>query len=422
MNVIDLLLAATAASIAVSIYRANTSILYLSSTVRKPESLRSFPLNFHVLIPIYNETDILCCTVKRFMSAFSDRHSTNIYFITHASDSLSTKIIRDLISGSSTQFHHVINHGQSHSKASQLNAAIDAIGRVGGSDIISVYDADSVPDPRAHEFIQRYAAKADLGVVGAFQQSPFYPLSQDLAFIARVGHARAIHSLSYHLCHELPNYLSSVDGNLLRMSVHLTGHGEHITASGLNETGGFLEPSCDSSLGFAISYCGLKIVPIPYPDTAQTPHELGEIWRQGIRWYRGCDLYWREIKRTTDVKFAAVSTFLTLCNNLRWGAVIPVIIITFLGLEMSQVTHSLFIFVIILLILRHIFMLRGYNVLSENAINHDHNAIGLPYWLCEWFIPYALNRVFWSFVPLSYYVLSLTQTRIRHQSTKKFNP
>src|SRR5262249_306909 len=146
----------------------------------------------------------------------------------------------------------VINHGQSHSKASQLNAAVELLRPdLTVLSMISVFDADSLPDQRMVSVLHHWRRETgDYDRTGGLQQAPFQPITWRGSPLVILAQGRAIHSLVYHYCYEQPTYRATCRLWPLIMSVHLTGHGEHLPFRALEAAGGFREPSCDSSLGF----------------------------------------------------------------------------------------------------------------------------------------------------------------------------
>jgi hypothetical protein len=291
---------------------------------------------------------------------------------------------------------------------------------LGEHDILSIYDIDSIPRRRALEVIEGLLREESSKSIGAFQQTPFYPIEFHSNIFHRIAKARAIYSLHYHLAHEVPAYEATGDSATVDMAVHLTGHGEHIPYGNLASIGGFREPSCDSSLGFAISYRGLKIIPVPVPDVGQTPGSISEIWSQGVRWYRGCDLYWRELFDAGLSVRTVAQTGFTLWNNLRWFALVPLIIVfsvIFSG-TVTTITPWLAAALLFIIALRHYELYHAYCHfcdLCEPTVPRTK----LEEWFISWLGPYLIVRVIWSFVPIWYYVQVVTGRQIRQASTKK---
>lgn len=231
--------------------------------------------------------------------------------------------------------YHVINTAADFSKACQLRAGLEyvkskLIGAVPLSSVfVGVYDADSDIDGRATFIVQNGCLAPDGDMV--YQQVPLYPINHNASSVlSTVAQSRALYSIGYCLAHELPVYWDTVqrakEKRQFRRGAHLIGHGYFIRIDVLEALGGFKNPSCDSSLGFAIAYAQVPITPIPIPDVADTPLTLKGIFFQGVVWFNGMLLYRREERNNISLDGyvgGALSSFFTV-NNLRWS-LIPVI-------------------------------------------------------------------------------------------------
>ena len=58
--------------------------------------------------------------------------------------------------------------------------------------------------------------------------------------------------------------------------------------------GGFDPPSCDTTLGYKLSFGGIPFVLMQTRDLSEVPHDPKTIFKQGIVWFNGCELYLRE--------------------------------------------------------------------------------------------------------------------------------
>ena len=307
---------------------------------------------FLILVPMYKEAQVVSRYIDEFIDAFGHRENCILVFITsilevpverrrgflecyeksvptadQPSRNTSTpELVHSLLlakSGRSPDLcvDHVVNLSSSRRKYAQLQAGIARWGvRLTRRDFVAVYDADSVPDGMIIEFIQRYRGKARV-----FQQPNLYPLTWEcLSVLGRLAQARALLNLHYMLDRELSAYFSSEGQHGSKKGIshatHLTGHGEFIRLDCLCEAGGFRFPSCDTTLGYALSLRGEGIVAAPVIDVGTTPETLAGIFWQGVVWFNGVTLFPRERARL-EARWTS-HRILAYCrrtrDNLRW--------------------------------------------------------------------------------------------------------
>lgn len=387
-------------------------------------------IKFFILIPLLNENKLAEICVKRFYQEFIGIENVRLTIITHISDRFTTQAVRDtihsLVNSNSLKIVHLISEDKSSLKSDMLKFALNFLDlEIKDTDFLSIYDCDSIPDARAVKFISKYLIKNNINgnkpIV--FQQSAYYPLKEQRFSLSMIANARNIHSLNYHYTAELTSYFSSENFNFLRMSVHLIGHGEHIRFSALKEAGGFCPPSCDSSLGFALSYRNIPIVPIPIPDISQSPDKISVVYMQGLRWYNGCDLYIREfykIRPTLRIYGLASLTFL---NNLRWFffPIICLIAVMIIICTRTDTLNFYFVyFFAILALCRHFLIFFAYKQLHEFAKDRINTTTpNLLSWMTQYLLAYGIMRLIWSIPPWQYYILKLFGRKVYITSTPK---
>ena len=161
---------------------------------------------------------------------------------------------------------------------------------------VGVFDADSAPE---HGTITEVLARAADSTVAAFQQAPLYvgrwerfaggraSLPADLFCLARALYS---HIFSFK---ESFGYLLSGSALDLRLH-HFTGHGYFVRSDLLEHVGGFRPPSCDTTLGYRLSLAGQRIALLERRDVSEVPDTPPDLMRQGVVWFNGCELYWRE--------------------------------------------------------------------------------------------------------------------------------
>jgi hypothetical protein len=384
-------------------------------------------INFFVFIPLYREDRVAKSCVEKFYSEFKSLENVRVCFITHYSDDLISIIVKDTLKALETSgnFIHLVNREESFLKSSQLNFGLKYFeNQIKDADFISVYDCDSIPDSRVFKFISKYLVFANISQeqMIAFQQSPYYPLKNHQFSLETIAKYRNIHSLNYHYTAELTSYFRSESFNPIRMSVHLTGHGQHIRFSALKEAGGFIPPSCDSSLGFALSYKSIPIVSIPIPDVSQSTDKISDMYMQGLRWYNGCDLYIREVKKNKPELKIYVSALFTFFNNLRWFLLSPICLIAIVKILLAKEKFSYnFIYIlVILLLIRHCLLAFAYKQLDKFAKETSHTVLPkISLWMTQYFLGYLLVRLIWSLPPWHYYILQFMGKKVEITSTHK---
>lgn len=370
-------------------YRSLSMIFYSSRVLKKLMAERQSFLErrsnkekknqyiFFILVPLFDEALILSSVFRKFCNAFSNRPNCQVVFITSVAEvekeerqsvidainqlhvidkcsfqpcSSTPKMLHNIFSEFSKKgelpnnFFHTINTNEKEfGKYAQLNAGLSAIqNRISDRDFIGVYDADSEPDIQALEYIQctneQYVA---------FQQLPLYPPSVKFSnFNHLLAHSRVIYNLYFSLSREAMEYITSSENARCltpgKHVLHLVGHGEFIRYDVLQEVGGFMPPSCDTTLGFSLGLRGYSICPIPVVDVSTTPANISAIFQQGVVWYNGFSLFDRERKRLHK-KWSlplAISSFKLLNDRLQWSTYPLVTLLLILGVALIDLRAS----------------------------------------------------------------------------------
>jgi len=407
---------------------------------------------FFVLVPLYQEELIVSDAFSNFKSSLGNREDCCVVFITATREVLPsnraklTRAVNDCIfyeGGDSTpeilhslfyedkvrgvlpnNFYHVINETEETGKYAQLNVGLDFLqGDITLGDIVAVYDADSHPDSQALDMIQSLDE-----AVSAYQQIPFYPpafpprsLSQLLA------HAKVLNDFCYTLTRlAIPYYKSASVPR--RVGAHsnivcLIGHGEFVKWQTLQEVGGFLPPSCDSSLGFALGLKGVGIYPLPVIDVASTPNSLRGIYFQGIVWYNGITLMNRERKRL-GMKWS-FPTLISYCNrvidNLKWG-LYPFVIVTILLLVATRVPVFGAVSIVLAItsyMVRDVVNWFSYRQVSKWTSLSSPNPIPFWYWMILSLAYVLCTRWVWALAPWSVLFSRMVLGRISLKKTSR---
>ena len=164
----------------------------------------------------------------------------------------------------------VADHSRPPSKGRALTAALSLV----DSDVVGVFDADSVVAPRLIEAVQpRFHAGADV------VQTPVHP-QWDRAS-------------SWHGLRTLLDYSawSRTRCGVTRGFVRLSGTGVFFRVALLKRVGGW-RPSLteDFDLGVRLAAIGARVAVVDHPGVAtaeDVPHSAGSLLRQRIRWHQG---------------------------------------------------------------------------------------------------------------------------------------
>jgi len=364
---------------------------------------------FLIIIPIFNELEI----VEELVNDLCKIQNENIDIVltTHISQvKMISKInIMLQLTDSQSNLKLLINDKVDSTKAGQVSYTINTIA-TDNYDYISIYDCDSFVDTRAMDYINTFSYEHN----HVFQQIPFYPNVFGDDFLQDIALTRNIHSLNYTYSCEIITFHKSISRNPFRMSTHLLGHGEHMPKKTIDYGGGFRPPFCDSALGFSLSFLEVPIHIIPYPDISSSPSSIYDSYQQGVRWYAGCDLYWREYRRIQpkDIK-VYVKLLYTLMNNIRWS-IFPLACIYLFHKGFYEVTTI----IVGLLFVRHLLLFSSYQQLSNIAKDHLTLVVTISKWIYL-FLPYLLMRLIWSIAPIEYYLRLIFKKPFRRIPTPK---
>lgn len=415
------------------------------------EGSSNLSCQFILLIPLFKETEILPEVFKKFCDILGSRADCQIIFITNIRE-VKPQYQEPLISAIRNQFydrslemdstpgllhhlfcvavaskilpsniHHVININAIESKKyAQLMTGLKAMRhKFQPTDFVGVYDADSIPDPAALDFIK----KSRLGGC-AFQQIPLYLAPTKYKSLNQLlAHSRIMHNFQYMLSVEVREYFRSLatdPKSSKSFGWHLTGHGEFVRLDVLEQAGGFLPPSCDSTLGFSLGLLGYGVYPIPIPDISLTPNSVKDIFWQGVVWYNGVSYFAREQRRlniTYDFSLW-VSYLRILDDHLRWGLYPFVVFLSVLTLVLffPQLGILAFSSLFAVNIVQDVINWIYYNQMCTWTPQKSFKYINLLHWMELSLIYFFFMRWVWSISP---WYVHLTRLFGRELSLKK---
>ncbi len=288
---------------------------------------------------------------------------------------------------------------------------------------IGVYDADSLPQKGT---IKEVIARASRKNVRVMQQAPLYigrwerfNSSYHRLLIDSFCLSRALYSHMFSF-KEAIGYLFSGGKWDFRLH-HLIGHGYFIEEGLLNELGNFSPPSCDTSLGYKISFANYHIELLQSYDISEVPDNLRDIRNQGLVWFNGCELYQKEYANTKNAHCSKKTTIRSkirllqvIMTNASW-AFLP--IIWFLLLTVALIIqHSVLLWIYaiaIWLAYRQISWWHMLTVCKENRASIGY-VRGL---LVPLFSP--IYVIYGCISPLRYYYLKAFRRKIKLIKTSR---
>lgn len=380
---------------------------------------------FVVLVPLLHEAHIAELCVSRFIQELALIQNLTLAFITHQIDIQTTCAVEDAMrsKGVEASCVHVVGDAGT-TKAEQITFALRKLPIDLTECIVSIYDADSIPDRRQVAWLrQNFEALLKAFPHGfVVQQPPFYPHVLGRSLGSRLALARNVHSLNYHYTAELTTFRRSLRSNFFRMAIHLLGHGEHLHPLVLRAANGFKPPYGDSRLGFNISYRDLPIIPSPFPDLSSSPEKLFDTYRQGLKWYSACTLYTEELKKVGWSPKRAIMTLYTFLNNIRWGAFPCLVILSAICLAFLSpgTSFQLSMAILAATFLRHMALFIAYRQLKElSPIRVQISTPSYAEWCFQLFPAYCGIRIIWALVPLHHLLLRASGSNVEPYTTPK---
>jgi hypothetical protein len=396
-------------------HRWRHNYTHLKSRVRTNEDDSGAVFHTVILVPLLNERTVvanLVSVMERLRTA--DTEPCEVVYACTPRDTEGTILALDAALVAKHGHHVHITNGLDTCKADQLDSALaDWRQRqcpTTTQTIVGVYDADSKPEPSVMKELKciRSAGRA-------FQQQPVYIRSfahrfSKASFLRVFALTRVLYS--YHFSFkEIHGCLLSGGSWDYRLG-HFTGHGYFVHLDLLDECGGFSPPSCDTTLGYQISLRHETVLPLKAYDYCEVPNSWSAFFWQGVVWYNGCRLYWREWHRAgrpMDSRCLLKLSWVT-ATNLSW-AVLPWI--WFGLLIISHDTLSVLGLVSVVA-----FWLLPYTILlAELRHTHSLEVRGWEFGLVALLMP--MSRLVGTLPPLFAIVLRLFGTTIPLKKTTR---
>lgn len=285
-----------------------------------------------VLIPIYNEHEILKSTFYYFYQLASSLDINVIFITTELEASMvnnqSYQILNNLIGDKK---HILLEHYPKKigSKANQLNWVMDKY--AGDTDYFAVFDADSRPDLRGISFVLQAKNRTAI-----FQMPSIYTPH---ALNTLASKSLAVFQTRWSYCFEIPKWRLWQNNPQKQHVMYTVGHGLFL----LNIIR-FSEHTIseDLELGYRLSAQRTTMTLVPFFDYALVPQKFITSIIQSSRWYYGELLapitFWQQykdssLKRSLDYAYRATVRYIQI---LLW-MVGPVLVIASLIISVTQV-------------------------------------------------------------------------------------
>lgn len=266
---------------------------FLKILVKKNEldlQLYSKDLQINILIPCYEEINVIKRTIEHFNNITKNMKNINIYVITTNKEKYENRLKEttyeylmklDIMKQRNI---HIINYPMKNGfMADQLNYGIAKIlaGSIFTHDKIyfSIYNADSLPDPNTFSELISKIIKYNYPKV--LQQYSNYYLNYNKQNFIMKGFAM------YQTAFELRNGLINNKSCRFLYS-HVVGHGLTIRADYITEINGFTNTVwCEDIYITGLLFNnGINIIPLNSMDNAENPEKLSVQINQNAVWFK----------------------------------------------------------------------------------------------------------------------------------------
>ncbi len=242
----------------------------------RPDNAR-LPPRVAVVVPAWNEADVLGRTIDRLMAMEYPADRLRVYVV----DDASTDGTPDVVLAASERYAgrvvHLRREKGGEGKAHTINHGLRQIRAEGWYEAILVIDADVIFTATALARMTAHFAEPAVGAVTAYIKEGSRPsnyLNRFIAFeyiTAQAGARRAQNMLGAQAC--------------------LAGGAQLITRDTLEAIGGEIDTTTlaeDTVTTFLIQLAGRRVVFEPAAIVwAEEPRELSGLWKQRVRWARG---------------------------------------------------------------------------------------------------------------------------------------
>lgn len=230
-----------------------------------------------VVIPCWNEAEVIGNTIEHLLSMDYPRESLRLYIVDDASTDNTSSIIEEKSKLYPQNIHYIKREKGGQGKAHTLNAGIKVILEEDWAEAVLIIDADVLFEETTLRKMTRHLANPDVGAVMAYIKEGSTSNTLINKFIA-----------FEYICAQAASRRAQ---NVLGVTACLAGGAQLLTKSNLIAIGGQVDTSSlaeDTFTTFKTQLAGKKTIFEPYAVVwAEEPNSLVALWKQRLRWARG---------------------------------------------------------------------------------------------------------------------------------------
>src|SRR5271165_7076977 len=277
LGVADLPILAAALALAAWVVFLTSILLRSMATVADGATPKPAPLTddglpvYTVVVPLYREAEVVEDLVSALDALDYPRSKLDIKLVLERGDRETLKRILGMRLPARYEVI-VAPPGQPSTKPRALDIAL----ATAQGELVTVYDAEDAPSPgQLRLAAARFAAEADLDCL----QARLTVRNTEDSWLSR------LFSIEYAVLFDLINPGLSA----LELPVALGGTSNHFRIESLIDAGGW-DPwnvAEDADLGIRLARYGYKVGSLHSDTSEEAPHELGNWFRQRVRWQKG---------------------------------------------------------------------------------------------------------------------------------------
>ncbi len=230
-----------------------------------------------VVIPCWNEADVIGNTIEHLLSMDYPLESVKLYVVDDASTDNTFEIVNEKLKLYSDNIRYVKREKGGEGKAHTLNAGIKVILEEDWAEAVLIIDADILFEEKTLRKMVRHLADPDVGAVMAYIKEGSVSNTLVHKFIA-----------FEYICAQAASRRAQ---NVLQVTACLAGGAQLLTKENLIAIGGKIDTSSlaeDTFTTFNTQLAGRKTIFDPYAIVwAEEPNCLVALWKQRLRWARG---------------------------------------------------------------------------------------------------------------------------------------
>nr|WP_297165342.1 glycosyltransferase family 2 protein [uncultured Dysgonomonas sp.] len=230
-----------------------------------------------VVIPCWNEADVIGNTIEHLLSMDYPPESLKLYVVDDASTDNTFEIVGEKLKSYPNNIRYIKREKGGEGKAHTLNAGIKAILEEDWAEAVLIIDADVLFEAKTLRKMVRHLADPNIGAVMAYIKEGSTSNTLVNKFIA-----------FEYICAQAASRRAQ---NVLQVTACLAGGAQLLTKENLMAIGGQIDTSSlaeDTFTTFNTQLAGKKTIFDPYAIVwAEEPNCLVALWKQRLRWARG---------------------------------------------------------------------------------------------------------------------------------------